>query len=464
MARALGSEKTVRLEVGPIRLGRSHSLQREPEGLSQEIRNIARPLADAGDLDPLLDAIGDARYVLLGEASHGTSEYYSWRARLSQRLIREKGFSFLAVEGDWPDCYRVNRYVKGYRGAGESAREVLHAFDRWPTWMWANWEVVALAEWLKGHNQSLDEGRKVGFYGLDVYSLWESLHSLMSYLKRTDPEALAAAERAFRCFEPYGEDVQEYARATAFVPTSCEDEVVGLLGELRGRSKLYENDPEAAFNAEQSALVVVGAERYYRAMVRGGPESWNVRDHHMADTLDRLMVHHRARQGQRPKAIVWEHNTHIGDARATDMANAGMTNIGQLARERHEGEGVFLVGFGSYRGSVIAGRSWGAKMERMPVPEAREGSWEELLHGAVGKDGLLLLSGAEGDALFEPRGHRAIGVVYNPAHERYGNYVTTILPERYDAFLYLDESQALHPLHLASTDGREPPDTYPWGV
>jgi erythromycin esterase len=227
----------------------------------------------------------------LGEASHGTSEYYTWRARLSQRLIREKSFSFIAVEGDWPDCYCINRHVKGYKDAGGSAAEVLRAFDRWPTWMWANWEVVALAEWLRGHNQGLAE-RKVGFYGLDVYSLWDSLHAVMSYLKRVDPEALEAAERAFRCFAPYGEDVQEYARATAFVPTSCEEEVTGLLQELRGGTKAYENDLEADFNAEQNAEVIVGAERYYRAMVRGGPKSWNVRDHHMADTLDRLMAYH----------------------------------------------------------------------------------------------------------------------------------------------------------------------------
>lgn len=435
----------------------------DPEALTRAVQDLARPLSDSSDLDPLLDAIGDARYVLLGEASHGTSEYYTWRARLSQRLIQEKGFSFIAVEGDWPDCYCVNRYVKGYRDAGASAREVLHAFDRWPTWMWANWEVVALAEWLKEHNWSLGEGQKVGFYGLDVYSLWESLRSVMSYLKRVDSEALGAAERAFRCFAPYGEDAQAYARATAFVPTSCEGEVVGLLEELRGRTKGYENDPEADFNAEQNAEVMVGAERYYRAMVRGGAESWNVRDIHMADTLDRLMAHHQAQTGSAAKAIVWEHNTHIGDARATDMAEAGMTNLGQLARERREDEGVFLVGFGSYRGSVIAGRSWGAPMERMQVPEAKQESWEAVLHEALGADGLLLLEEAQG-VMLEPRGHRAIGVVYNPAVERYGNYVRTVLPERYDAFVYFDESRALNPLHLEPADSSEPPETYPWGV
>jgi erythromycin esterase len=212
---------------------RSRPLRRTGEALIAEVRDLALELHDQSDLDPLLDHIGDARYVLLGEASHGTSEYYTWRARLSQRLIREKGFSFIAVEGDWPDCYRVNRYVKGSEDAGRSARDVLHVFDRWPTWMWANWEVVALAEWLRRHNEGLAGERKVGFYGLDVYSLWESLEAVMAYLQRVDPEALEAARRAYRCFEPFEEDVQEYARATAFVPTDCEEEVIGLLSEIR---------------------------------------------------------------------------------------------------------------------------------------------------------------------------------------------------------------------------------------
>ena len=305
--------------------------------------------------------------------------YYRWRARISQRLIREKGFSFIAVEGDWPDCYRVNRYVKGLPDSGADAREVLHAFDRWPTWMWANEEVVELAEWLRGYNDGQAEDRKVGFFGLDVYSLWESLYAVLGYLRKADPSALPAARRAFRCFQPFGEDVQAYARATAMVPTSCEDEVIDLLEELRRREPRYRDDgSEEYFAAEQNALVVKGAEAYYRAMVRGGPESWNIRDRHMTETLERLMRHH----GPDARAIVWEHNTHIGDARATDMADDGMVNVGQLVRERHAGEGVVLVGFGSYRGSVIAGDEWEAPMESMRVPPGREGSWEDILHRA----------------------------------------------------------------------------------
>ncbi len=426
--------------------------------LAQRVRELARPLEDVGDLEPLLERIGNAKYVLLGEASHGTSDYYTWRARLSKRLIEEKGFSFVAVEGDWPDCTRVNRFVKSFEG--KSARETLHAFSRWPTWMWANWEVVAFTEWLRGHNEGLSDDDKVGFYGLDVYSLWESLEAVTDYLKRTNLGALEAAKRAYRCFEPYQEDAQDYAHATAFVPTSCEAEVVDLLTTLRRNVKADEGDSEARFNAEQNARVAVDAERYYRAMIRGGPESWNIRDHHMVDTLENLIKHH----GPESKAIVWEHNTHIGDARATDMAGAGMVNVGQLVRQKYGDENVVLVGFGSYEGSVIAGRAWDAPMERMLVPPAREGSWESVLREAGVSNALFITRDLQDEAFRTRRGHRAIGVVYNPARERYGNYVPTTLPERYDAFLYLDKTSALHPLHMEETTQGEPSETYPWGM
>ena len=427
------------------------------------VRSLSRPLRSPADLDPLLDRIGDGRYVLLGEASHGTHEYYSWRNALSRRLIEEKGFSFIAVEGDWPDCYRVNRYVKGYPDSGDSAREVLHNFERWPTWMWANYEVIELVKWLRQHNDRRTDGQKAGFYGLDVYSLWGSLYQVLGDLGKHAPSALPAARRAFQCFEPYGEDVHEYARATRWVDESCEDEVVALLAELRRSAQAHPHDGrEAHFNAEQNALVVKNAEHYYRTMVQGRSESWNIRDRHMAETLERLMKHH----GLRAKAIVWEHNTHIGDARFTDMADDGMVNVGQLVREGHAEEGVTLVGFGSYRGSVIAGDEWEAPMERMVVPPGRPGSWEEVLHRAGTDDRLLLLDEARANEGFlEERGHRAIGVVYHPDNERYGNYVPTVLPDRYDAFLFLNETRALQPLQeaIARTKG-EVPETYPSGV
>jgi len=441
--------------------------------IAAELRQRAQPLREAADLDSLLDRIGDARYVLLGEASHGTSEYYTWRAELSKRLIREKGFSFIAVEGDWPDCYRVNRYAKSYPSSGASARDVLHAFERWPTWMWANDEVVELIEWLRRYNgqRRLPDDRKAGFYGLDVYSLWDSMRAVVEYLERIDPQLAAGAKRAYRCFEPYGEDEQEYARATYLVPTSCEDEAVSVLRSLRDRAPEYAGDGrETYFNAEQNAFVAKNAELYYRTMVRGGAQSWNVRDHHMVDTLERLMAYHRAVNAG-AKAIVWEHNTHIGDARFTNMASAGMVNVGQLVRQAHDDDGVVLVGFGSHRGSVIAGEEWGAPMERMRVPEARTGSWEDVMHLAIAEgsaaDAAALVvfdDAADGGiaGLDEPIDHRAIGVVYDPRHERWGNYVPTIIPRRYDAFIFIDETHALSPLHLPVRVG-EVPETFPSG-
>jgi erythromycin esterase-like protein len=430
--------------------------------IAGQLRELSLPLEGWGHLDPLIERIGSARYVLLGEASHGTSEYYAWRARLSKRLIQEKGFSFIAVEGDWPDCYRVNRYVKGRLDSGANARAVLEGYERWPTWMWANWEIVALSEWLRRHNDARPPDQRVGFYGLDVYSLWDSLHATLNYLRRVAPEALEVAERAYRCFEPFGQDGGDYAQATAFVPHSCEDEVVAMLDALRRAAPRHDHDGrEAFFEAEQNALVVKNAENYYRTMMRGDAESWNVRDHHMVETLERLMQFH----GRAAKAIVWEHNTHIGDARATDMAEAGMVNVGQLVRAQHRADDAVLVGFGSHRGTVIAGRRWGAPLQRMTMPAAREGSWEDAFHQAAPRDGLLIFEEPATDAdLLAPRAHRAIGVVYDPRMEHYGNYVPTVLPRRYDAFIYLDETMALHPLHDKPPDQREPPETYPWGV
>lgn len=422
--------------------------------LADQILARSSPLRGAAHLDPLLERIGHARYVLLGEASHGTHDYYRWRARITRRLIEEKGFSFVAVEGDWPDCARVDRYVRGEL-PGETAKSVLRAFRRWPTWMWANWEIVALAEWLRARNAGRTAAERVGFYGLDLYSLWESLGAIVAYLRERHPEALVAAEEAFRCFEPYDEDPQRYAYATQFVPADCEEEVLALLGDVAkriGAGGRSADDFDAAMNAEALA----GAETYYRTMITGGAESWNVRDRHMAATLERLMAFH----GPDAKAIVWEHNTHIGDARYTDMASAGMVNLGQLAREAHAADDVVLVGFGSYAGSVIAGRSWEAPMREMEVPPARPGSWEHALHELDAEDRLLLFEpAAAGGALAAPRGHRAIGVVYRPEAEA-GNYVPTILSRRYDAFLYLDRTSALHPLHIEPQAG--PPELYPW--
>lgn len=324
--------------------------------ISNSILPALTPLNDNMDLDVLMEYIGDAKYVLLGEASHGTHEYYTWRAKISQRLIKEKGFSFIAVEGDWPDCYRLNRYIKNYPESGKSAMEVLQTFNRWPTWLWANWETVAFADWLKNLNATSSAEKKIGFYGLDVYSLWESMEAIIDYLKKNDPKTLQTALQAMQCFEPYSSDEgQSYARASYIVPELCEKEVITLLRDIRGKIANYNSDYETVFSTEQNALIAVNAEKYYRAMIKGGAQSWNIRDKHMVATLNRLMEFH----GKNAKAIVWEHNTHIGDARATDMVHEGMVNVGQLIREQQSSRAVVSVGFGSYKGEVIAGREWG---------------------------------------------------------------------------------------------------------
>ena len=448
----------------PWRRGRTDDGSIDPRTITG-LQRTAKPLGSARDLGPLLDLIGDARYVLLGEASHGTSEFYTWRTEISRRLIEEKGFSFIAVEGDWPDCYRVNRYTKALNAAAAgSADEILHAFERWPTWMWANREIVVLAEWLRELNRALDAPRRVGFYGLDVYSLFDSMHAVIEYLETVDPQLAAAARRAYNCFEPYAEDAQEYARATALVPTSCEREAVGVLKALHLRAERFiEDNNDRFFNAEQNALVARNAELYYRTMVRGGPASWNVRDRHMVETLNRLMRQH----GPMAKAIVWEHNTHIGDARYTDMLTTGMVNVGQLIREAHADEGVVLVGFGTHRGTVIAAEEWGAPMERMSVPAARDGSFEDALFTAGVGDSLFVFDGSDDGGvpgLDQPIGHRAIGVVYDPSRERWGNYVPSIVPGRYDAFIYLEETRAVDPLHMPVRVDGEAPETFPSGV
>ncbi|WP_240348390.1 erythromycin esterase family protein [Longitalea arenae] len=421
-----------------------------------EERSQMHNLSSAKDLDALIEAAGDKKVVMLGEASHGTHEYYTWRTAISKRLIEECGFNFIAVEGDWPDCYKINRYIKGYKDAGNNIHEVLQVFDRWPTWMWANWETAALAEWLREYNQRLSMEKKVGFYGLDVYSLWDSMDAMVKYLDKEDGEAASSVKAAIHCFEPFREREQAYAYSLK--EHNCRDTVLALLKEIRMKAQFLNGEREAGFNTEQNALIAVNAEKYYSSLIGFDNDSWNIRDTHMMETLERLLAFH----GPDARGIVWEHNTHIGDARATDMKQEGMVNIGELGRKRYGEEEVFLVGFGSYKGTVLAGEAWGAQMEEMDVPPARPGSVEEALHLRGSNDRYMIFK-EETDRLFDLRiGHRAIGVVYDPGRERFGNYVPTILNQRYDAFVYIDTTQALHALHLP--EGHQMPETYPFGV
>jgi erythromycin esterase-like protein len=432
--------------------------QSRDDRIIAEIRSLARPLSRRGDLDELVERVGDARFVCIGEASHGTSEYYRWRALLSRRLIEEHGYRWIGVEGDWPDCWRINRWVRGEADEDLDARGLLARFERWPTWMWANHDVADFLTWLRSFNLSRPADDRVGFYGLDVYSLWDSLWEIMTWLETNAPESLPAAMRAWQCFLPFGEDPHRYARSTRLVPVTCESDVVGLLVEVRRRSRARLYDAEM-FDVAQNAEVVANAEHYYRTMVRGDRESWNIRDRHMVDTVERISSH----AGPGSKGLVWEHNTHVGDARATDMARAGMVNVGQLLRQRHIGGAVALVGFASHRGTVLAASAWGAPEEAFTMPEAQVGTLEALLHDTLGQAAVLVFpDDRSGPWLSSWMGHRAIGVVYNPHHET-GNYVPTRIGGRYDALLWLERTSALRPLHHEPSPTEPELETEPTG-
>ncbi|WP_152402005.1 erythromycin esterase family protein [Paenibacillus cellulositrophicus] len=416
----------------------------QSESSARRIRREALPYHSPEDLNRVVEAAKDARLVLLGEASHGTSEFYTTRAEITKRLITSKTIRFVAVEGDWPSCYEVNKYVKDLEdNEAKSAAEALRAFYRWPSWMWANREMEAFIEWLRSYNLERPARERIGFYGLDVYSLWESMQHIVDYLKQTESPLLDTALQAFGCFEPYGDDSQSYGISAGLIGEGCEEEIVALLHEMQS-TRLGHPQSEAELNAMMNTMAAADAEHYYRTMVRGGPDSWNVRDRHMVRALRQLLDYH----GPDAQAVLWEHNTHIGDARATDMAADGMVNVGQLVREYYRPAQTFSVGFGTHHGHVLAGSAWGAPVEVMEVPPAIQGSWEDLLARAGGGENMLLLFDADAQPeLREVFGHRAIGVVYDPGYEL-GNYVPSRVPMRYDAFVFIHETHALEPLAL----------------
>lgn len=410
--------------------------------LEQSIKQYARPFETTEDLSAIIDAIGESKIVLLGEASHGTSEFYTIRAEISKRLIEEKGFTLIAVEGDWPSTQFINRYIKGYNDEPSDIRDVLHGFERWPTWMWANEEIAEFVSWLKDYNDGSSD--KVGFYGIDVYSLWESLDEVVQYLRKTNPKGtdLAFAQKAISCFEPFNRHPETYAFSSMNITDACVDEVTKLVASIRVNEEKYKNEKEADLNLKINALVAKNAEEYYRAMVRSDELSWNVRDEHMVEVINEVMDYH----GKDAKIIIWEHNTHIGDASATDMKADGMINVGQILRQQNRKENVFAIGFGTHRGTVIAADEWGIPHKEITVPPARKDSWEDALHRAGAFDKMLIFT-KENRALFgDWIGHRAIGVVYNPDYEAYGNYVPSKVGYRYDAFLYIEQTKALSPI------------------
>ncbi len=434
------------------------------EALLESIRKAARPLTeDAPDFDELVSRLGDAQVVLLGEATHGTHEFYRERARITKRLITEKGFSAIAVEADWPDAYRVNRYVHGAPEDADAER-ALGGFERFPTWMWRNAEVLDFVGWLRAHNDSVTP--PVGFYGLDLYSLFRSIEEVIAYLDRVDPASAEAARQRYSCLSKF-EESQNYGFAAARGLTpACRGAVLQQLMDLRIAAEAYlRNDGIAAedeqFYAEENARLVVSAEQYYRTMFSGSVASWNLRDNHMASTLERL-VFHLERRG-RGKTVVWAHNSHVGDARQTSMSSRGEHNLGQLAHQRF-GRRVKIVGFTTFDGTVTAASNWDEPARRREVRPAVAGSVEDVFHQAGPPRFWLPLDdgGDAADRLAAPRLERAIGVVYRPETEMASHYFEARVAGQFDHVIHIDRSRAVEPLETRGWQGEsEPPETYP---
>jgi erythromycin esterase-like protein/predicted phosphoribosyltransferase/pimeloyl-ACP methyl ester carboxylesterase len=439
----------------------AHLVGEPKEAVSREIERLARPLTSDDDYREFVKRLANSRIVMLGESSHGTQEFYEIRRKISEHLIRDHGFNFIAVEGDWPDCYALNRYIE--TGEGGRSKDVMAKFRRWPQWMWANTAVIPMIEWLRHY-------KKAGFYGLDVYSLFDSIEVISRVASKVEPELAIRLVNRYACFEPYAHDEIAYARSLTRMPSGCREEVITNLRELLtlriDEARVSRNE---LFDLQQNARVIANAESYYRAMLEPGPESWNVRDEHMLETLEALL----RKVGPQSKAIVWAHNTHIGDYHATDMVEDGFINIGGLVREAFGEDQVSLVGFGTYEGEVLAGRAWGAPEEVVEVTPAKPGeSYEHYFHQAAKAVkqkqfachfDRSVRQGVLGRKLGRRLGQRAIGVVYQSTYERSGrNYVPTTLAERYDAFVHVDRTTALTSLHSETARGYIP-ETWPSG-
>ena len=445
--------------------------------LADRLPAVIRPLQSAADvIEPVLDMVGDARIVMIGEASHGTHEFYDYRAEITKRLISDRGFTAVAMEADWPDAWRVNRFVRGFNDDSNAA-EALAGFKRFPQWMWRNTVVLNFINWLREHNLSLrSEASRAGFYGIDLYSMGSSMRAVLEYLDKNDPEAAKRARYRYSCLEDFGEDPQAYGYAASYdLGKSCEDEVIQQLVELRGKATEYaKRDGRVAqdefFYAEQNARLVKNAERYYRTMFEGSVPSWNLRDEHMAGTIDSLVKYldRHSPGGQKTKVVVWAHNSHLGDASATEMGEKGEWNVGQLVRERWGDDGAACnIGFSTYSGTVTAADNWDEPAETKRVNPGLRGSYEELFH-EVGVPNFLLRMQDAGDLrpqLRNPRLQRAIGVIYRPRTERISHYFHTRLADQFDAMIHLDETSALIPLdRQGETAPKVEEETYPFGV
>jgi erythromycin esterase-like protein len=445
------------------------------------LRQEIIPLGPDGHIDRLLHMIGNASIVLLGEASHGTREFYLWRARITQQLLVEKGFDAIAIEADWPDALQASCYAQ-LAGKDVNANQALAGFQRFPQWMWRNTDTLAFLDNLREHNRQVSEPeRRIGVFGLDLYSLRKSMDAVIHYLDREDPEAARRARERYSCFDHLAEDPQRYGYVASYgLKDSCASEVVRQLRELSAEAAKLMNAqgagvPDALFYAQQNARVAQNAERYYRAMFSSRDESWNVRDTHMADTLDALRDHLGARLGRPAKVAVWAHNSHLGDARATEMGQHGQLNLGQLVRERHPGQS-FILGFTTHAGKVTAASEWDAPAELKPVQPSIPGSIERLLHDtalSAGMSNFLLplrdLSAAGrqavGDAGLQCL-ERAIGVIYRPETERISHYFKADVARQFDALIHIDHSAAVQPMERSPhwTEQQEVPETYPSGL
>ena len=430
-----------------------------------------QPLEHPADVDALLHVLAQGRIVMLGEATHGTHEFYALRAALTRRLIVEHGFGAVVIEGDWPDAWRVNRYVRG-ADADANADEALSGFRRFPTWMWRNTVVREFVQWLRQHNATRPHRQGTGFYGMDLYSLYASMEAVLAHLEATDPDTARRARARYACFDHFAKDSQAYGYATSLgLQPHCEDEVVAQLREMvtRRASLTQAGGParEEAFNAMQNARLVRNAERYYRTMFYRQVSSWNLRDRHMLETLQALEHHLASETGAPPRLVVWAHNSHLGDARATSLHSQGEWNVGQLARE-HWGDAVRLMGFSTYHGTVTAAPTWDARAQKRRVRNGLPGSHEALFHHTGHPQFWLALRGNEALAsvLAHPRLQRAIGVIYQPQTERASHYVHAHLPAQFDAMVHIDSTQALEPLELEPDwlAQEEPAETFPSGL
>ncbi len=418
------------------------------------------PDPDSAGFGELFDRYGEARVVLIGEASHGTSDFYRARAAITRHLIEHHGFAIVAAEADWPDAGWIDRHARGLGPLPWKSQ----AFTRFPTWMWRNTDVEAFVRWLRAHNQALAPEQRVEFRGLDVYSLSTSIHEVLRYLERADPQLARKARERYGCFSPWQDDPAVYGHLVERAgKASCEKAVVEQLNSLLARRlKRLAADGEAFFSATQNARVVRAAEQYYRAMYHGRAESWNLRDRHMFDTLQALLEH----RGPGAKAVVWAHNSHIGDATATAMGWGGRFNLGQLCRTAH-GRDAVLIGMGTDRGQVAAADHWDGRMHIKDVLPCREDSWErQFLRAGIPAsltDWRAPGRGELREALSEPLLERAIGVIYRPQTERQSHYSLAVLAEQFDAYVWIEETRAVTPLPAGRSSERED-DTYPFGL